>query len=59
MEMRQIIVDREVAILIAKLARQAGADTDKLFRRWSRGEPIRPHADGFGHQTPRPKECEA
>ena len=54
MEMRQVIIDRDVAILIAKLVKQAGGDTDKLFRCGSCGEPIRPHGDGFGHQ-----ECKA
>lgn len=59
MEMRHVIVDRDVAILIAKLVKQAGGDTDKLFRCGSCGEPVRPHGDGFGHQKPRPKECRA
>lgn len=59
MEMRHVIVDRDVAILIAKLIKQTGGDTDKLFRCGSCGEPVRPHGDGFGHQKPRPKECQA
>ena len=59
MEMRHVIVDRDVAILIAKLVKQAGSDTDKPFRCGSCGEPIRPHGGGFGHQKPRSKEREA
>ena len=59
MEMATVIIGRDLAVLLARMIKATGGDTQGVFRCGSCGEPLKPHGDSFGHVTPRPKHCEA